>query len=309
MIGYGAQGHAHALNLRDSGVNVTVGLLETSPSRTRVDADGLRWLPTQEAAAWADVVVMCTPDVPMAEAYEQHVAGGLSRGNMVVFVHGFNIHYGMIEPSPEVDVTLVAPKGQGHGVRAQFLAGRGLPALVAVHQDFTGRALARSLSYADGIGCARAMLLETTFREETEADLFGEQAVLCGGISGLLKAAFDTLVEAGYQPEAAYFECVHELKLIADLIFAYGISGMHRRISDTAEWGDALAETQIASEATREAMRALLRDIQSGAFARDWIAESRAGAPQLQAFRQREQASEIESVGRALRVEMGLSPD
>ncbi|MCX7799562.1 MAG: ketol-acid reductoisomerase [Fimbriimonadales bacterium] len=301
VLGYGSQGHAHALNLRDSGVDVCVGLYEGSRSWEKAQADGLQVRTVAEAIQWADAAMFCVPDVPMRDIYRESVAPNLREGQMLLFAHGLNIHYRLIEPPATVDVAMIAPKGPGHRLRHEFVHGAGMPALVAVHQDATGRALARALSYGWGIGSAKAGILETTFKEETETDLFGEQAVLCGGLSALIKAGFETLVEAGYQPEAAYFECLHEMKLIVDLIYEGGLSYMRYSISDTAEWGDYTAGPKVIGEQTRQAMREILAAIQDGSFVRRWIEENETGRKQMQAFREQESRHPIEQVGKRLR--------
>jgi ketol-acid reductoisomerase len=304
VIGYGNQGHAHALNLKDNGCNVVVALHAESKSRTRAEEAGFAVLSVAEATKRADVLVFCTPDVPMRAIFEEHVAPNLRPAQILVFAHGFNIHYGLIQPPANVDVAMVAPNGAGHRLRAEFLAGRGLPSLVAVHQSSTGNALKLALSYAWGIGCAKGGVIESTFKEETETDLFGEQVVLCGGLSALIKSAFDTLVEAGYHEEVAYLVCLHEVKLTVDLVYQGGLSYMRQAISDTAEWGDYLAGPKIIGEESRKGMRSLLREIQHGDFARDWIAEVEAGSPRLKAFRQAEKGLAIEKVGGEMRRRM-----
>ncbi len=301
VLGYGSQGHAHALNLKDSGVQVCVGLYEGSKSWTKAEQDGLEVKSVAEAIRWADMAMFCVPDVPMRHIYRESVAPNLRDGHMLLFAHGLNIHYRLIEPPASVDVAMIAPKGPGHRLRHEFVHGAGMPALVAVHQDATGTALSRALSYGWGIGSAKAGILETTFKEETETDLFGEQAVLCGGLSALIKAGFETLVEAGYQPEAAYFECLHEMKLIVDLIYEGGLSYMRYSISDTAEWGDYTAGPKIIGDQTREAMREILAAIQDGSFVDRWIKENETGRKQLQAFREQEAQHPIEQVGKKLR--------
>jgi ketol-acid reductoisomerase len=301
VIGFGSQGHAHALNLMDQGVDIRVALYPESKSWQRAEHAGLTVVTVPEAARWADILMFCTPDVGMKAIYCEHVVDHLRPGQTILFAHGFNIHYRLIEPPSFVNVSMVSPKGPGPGLRSEFVAGRGLPALVAVHQDFDGRALRIALSYAWGIGCARALMLETTFREETETDLFGEQAVLCGGIVSLVKAGFDTLVEAGYQPEAAYFECLHETKLIVDLLVKGGLTHMNRMISDTAEWGGYIAGPKVVNDQSKLAMRELLKDIQSGEFARTWVAENEAGKPKMEKLRETERSLRVESVGRELR--------
>ncbi len=301
VLGYGNQGHAHALNLRDSGVEVRVGLHATSQSKEKAEREGLRVESVEDCARWADVLMFCTPDVPMGDIFCESVHEHLRPGQTLLFAHGFSIVYKQIVPPPFLDVAMVSPKGPGVGLRANFLAGNGLPALVAIHQDSTGAALSTALSYASGIGCARLGILLTTFTEETETDLFGEQAVLCGGIPELIKAGFDTLVEAGYQPEVAYFECLHETKLIVDLIVAKGLAGMRRSISDTAEWGGFVQGPKIVGEEAKAAMRVTLREIQNGKFAKDWIAENHQGIPRLSRMRTEEAALPVERVGAEMR--------
>jgi ketol-acid reductoisomerase len=301
VIGFGSQGHAHALNLTDSGVSVRVGLRAGSASAARARAAGLEVSSPADAAAWADVVMMLAPDTEQPALYRSAIAPSLTPGRMLMFAHGFNIRFGTIEPPAGVDVTMVAPKSPGHRVREVFVEGGGTPALLAVHQDATGQARALALSYAKGLGVTRAGVIETTFAEETETDLFGEQAVLCGGVSALVKAGFDTLVEAGYQPEVAYFECLHELKLIVDLMYRGGLSYMRFSVSDTAEHGDYTAGPRIVDDRVRAEMRRLLAEITDGTFARAWIAENAAGRPVFTANRQREQAHRIEQVGATLR--------
>ena len=302
ILGYGSQGHAHALSLQDSGLDVRVGLYPGSKSWAKAEADGLRVLETPAACAEADIIMFTLPDPIQSQVYAEDVAPTLKDGDTLMFAHGFNIRYGFIQPPPNVDVTMVAPKAPGHRVREVFKEGSGVPALVAVHQDYSGKALANALAYAKGIGSTRAGVLETTFSEETETDLFGEQTVLCGGVSELVKAGFYTLVEAGYQPEIAYFECLHELKLIVDLMYQGGLSYMRYSVSDTAEWGDYKSGPRIVTDETREAMRQILKDIQSGAFAEEWMDEYRAhGAQHLKATRKSEQNQQIEQVGKQLR--------
>jgi len=304
IIGFGSQGHAHALNLFDSGVSVTVGLREGSAKRQEAEEAGLEVTSPSQAAADADVVMLLVPDQHMGDLYATDIASNLNAGDALLFAHGFNIHFGVITPPAGVDVAMVAPKGPGHLVRRTYTEGSGVPALLAVHQDATGTAAALALSYAWGIGAARAGVLETTFQEETETDLFGEQVILCGGISGLVKSAFGILVEAGYQPESAYFETLHELKLIVDLMYEGGLSWMRYSISDTAEYGDYTRGPRIVTDDTRAAMRQALAEIQSGEFAREWLAESRAGAPHLLATRRAEQQQMVEKVGAELRAMM-----
>jgi len=304
ILGYGSQGHAHALNLRDSGVDVRVGLPAGSRSRAKAEGEGLTVLTPAEAAAWADVVMILTPDTAQAELFETAVAPSLRLGKTLMFAHGFNIRYGTIEAPEGVDVSLVAPKSPGHRVREVFLDGGGTPALVAVHQDASGSALALALSYAKALGLTRAGVLETTFKEETETDLFGEKAVLCGGMSELVKAGFETLVEAGYQPEIAYFECLHELKLIVDLMYRGGLSYMRHSISDTAEYGDYTGGPRLVTRQTREEMRRILAEIQDGRYAGDWIRENRSGRVWFEGRRAEERAHPLEQVGKRLRRRM-----
>jgi ketol-acid reductoisomerase len=304
IIGYGSQGHAHALNLRDSGCNVCVGLHPESKSREKAIAAGLTVRSNSEAAAWADVIMILAPDTRQAAIYEKDVAPHLSAGKMLMFAHGFNIRFGTIHPPANVDVTMIAPKAPGHRVREVFVEGGGTPALLAVHQDATGKAHALALSYGKAIGATRAGVMETTFTEETETDLFGEQAVLCGGISALMKAGFDTLVEAGYQPEAAYFECVHEMKLIVDLIYQGGLNYMRYSVSDTAEWGDYNGGPQVITAEIRKNMKDMLAKIQSGEFAKKWIEENRNGQPNFLEMRRKEQHLLVEEVGARLRALM-----
>jgi ketol-acid reductoisomerase len=301
VIGYGSQGHAHALNLQDSGLDVRVGLHEGSKSKAKAKADGLRVLSNAEAAAEADVIMILLPDPLQAKVYQEDIAPNLKAGDTVMFAHGFNIRYGFISPPANVDVSMVAPKAPGHRVREVFVEGSGVPGLVAVHQDASGHALADALAYAKGLGCTRAGVIETTFSEETETDLFGEQTVLCGGVSELVKAGFDTLVEAGYQPEIAYFECLHELKLIVDLIYQGGLNYMRYSVSDTAEWGDYKSGPRIVTDETRAAMRQILAEIQSGAFAEEWMDEYHSGGETYYARRKLEQSLPIEQVGKDLR--------
>src|SRR6202047_2758256 len=286
IIGYGSQGHAHALNLRDSGVSVMVGLPEGSASRAKAEKDGLTVKSPAEAAAWADVIMILAPDTRHAKLYKEAIEPHLTPGKTLMFAHGFNIRFGAIKPPKTVDVTMIAPKAPGHRVREVFVEGGGTPALIAVEQDATGHAKAQALAYAKGLGTTRAGVLETTFTEETETDLFGEQAVLCGGVSELIKAGFETLVGAGYAPEIAYFECLHELKLIVDLIQEGGLAYMRYSISDTAEYGDYTRGPRIVTEATRAEMKKILSEIQSGAFARAWIAENKSGRHKFLAMRE-----------------------
>jgi ketol-acid reductoisomerase len=304
IIGYGSQGHAHALNLKDSGASVVVGLREDSASVAQAREQGLEVLPVVEAASRGDLVMMLVPDELHRQVWESEVRDGIADGNLLLFGHGFSVHYHEIEPPPGVDVALVAPKGPGHLVRRQFLEGSGVPGLIAIHQDATGNARALAMAYAKGIGCARAGVIETSFKDETETDLFGEQAVLCGGASELVQAGFQTLVEAGYDPEMAYFECLHELKLIVDLMYEKGLAGMRFSISNTAEYGDYTRGTRVITEETRANMRKILAEIQSGDFAREWIAENRAGQENFKRMRSEQAATQVEDVGRELRSHM-----
>ena len=293
VLGYGSQGHAHALNLKDSGVEVVVGLRKDSDAVAKAKADGLEVLPIADAASRGDVVMVLLPDEKQSGVWESDIEDGIAPGNLLLFAHGFTIHFDEIEPSPEVDVALVAPKGPGHLVRRQFVDGQGVPGLVAIHQDATGDARDLVLAYAKGIGCTRAGVIETSFREETETDLFGEQAVLCGGVT--------ELVRAGYDPRLAYFECLHELKLIVDLMYEKGISGMRYSISNTAEYGDLTRGKRVITDETREAMRKILGEIQSGEFAREWIAENRAGQENFQRMREEGKDHQVEREGKELR--------
>ncbi|MEX1255730.1 MAG: ketol-acid reductoisomerase [Dehalococcoidia bacterium] len=301
VVGFGSQGHAHALNLRDSGLNVIVGLYPGSKSWPQAEAAGLRVGSVADAARDADVIMVLAPDQLQRDIYENHIAQGLSAGNMLMFAHGFNIHYNQVEPPPDVDVTMVAPKGPGHMLRRLYTDGMGLPALMAVHQNATENAKQLALAYAMGIGCARAGVLTTTFKEETETDLFGEQTVLCGGVSALITTAFETLVEAGYQPEVAYFECLHELKLLVDFIHAGGMASMRYTISDTAEYGDYTRGPRIIDDHVRQSMRQVLREIQDGTFAKEWVLENQAGRPSFLALRRMNAQHPIEEVGAELR--------
>ena len=304
IIGYGSQGHAHALNLTDSGVSVRVGLPATSRSRAKAEAAGLTVGEVSEVSKWADVVMILIPDTSQAKVYRDEIEPNLAAGDMVMFAHGFNIRFGAIAVRPDVDVSMVAPKSPGHRVRELFVEGAGTPALFAIHQDATGNARALTLSYAKGIGVMRAGVIETTFKEETETDLFGEQAVLCGGVSALVKAGFETLVEAGYQPEIAYFECLHELKLIVDLIYQGGLNYMRYSVSDTAENGDYTGGPRIVTEATKREMRQMLTEIQNGTYAKAWIAENEAGRPTFNRLREADRNHPIEQVGVRLRALM-----
>jgi len=301
IIGYGSQGHAHALNLRDSGVDVRVGLGAGSKSKAKAEGAGLRVVSVSEAAKEADVVMVLIPDQTQKRVYDAEIAPHMTKGKALLFAHGFNIHFGQIRPSEDVDVLLVAPKGPGHLVRRQYQDGRGIPCLIAVHQDATGQAKALGLAYAKGIGGSRAGVLETTFKEETETDLFGEQAVLCGGASALVKAGFEVLVEAGYQPESAYFECLHELKLIVDLMYEGGLAWMRHSISDTAEYGDYTRGPRVVNAETKDEMRKILREIQSGQFAKEFILENQVGRPTFDKYREAEKVHPIEEVGKRLR--------
>ena len=301
ILGYGSQGHAHALNLKDSGVDVVVGLRDGSASADKARADGLRVASVADAASEGDVVMVLLPDEQQAAVWEADIADGIAPGNLLMFAHGFSIHFEQIDPGPEVDVGMVAPKGPGHLVRRQFVEGNGVPGLIAIHRDSSGQAHDMVLAYAKGIGCTRAGVIETTFKDETETDLFGEQAVLCGGVSELVRAGYETLVEAGYDPRLAYFECLHELKLIVDLMYEKGITGMRYSISNTAEYGDLTRGKQVIGDPTREAMKKILADIQSGAFAREWIAENNAGQENFQRMRAEQQNHQIEREGKELR--------
>ncbi len=301
VIGYGSQGHAHAGNLADSGVDVVVGLRASSSSADAARASGLEVRTPAEAAEWADLVMMLVPDQHMSDVYRDDIAPHLELGNALFFAHGFNVHFGEIEAPDGVDVAMVAPKGPGHLVRRTFEEGSGVPALVAVHKDASGSAMELAISYADAIGATRAGVLETTFREETETDLFGEQVILCGGVSELIKASFETLVDAGYAPESAYFECLHELKLIVDLLYEGGLGWMRHSISDTAEYGDFTRGPRIVTDETRSEMRRILAEIQSGEFAREWLEEHRSGAANLAKFRAQDAQHPIEDVGGRLR--------
>jgi ketol-acid reductoisomerase len=304
ILGYGSQGHAHALNLKESGVDVVVGLREDSSSVEKARGDGLEVLSIAGAASRGDIVMVLLPDEKQAEIWDAEIADGIAPGNLLLFAHGFSIHFGQIEPSSEVDVGMVAPKSPGHLVRRQFKDGNGVPGLVAIHQDATGNARDLVLAYAKGIGCTRAGVIETSFREETETDLFGEQAVLCGGVTELVRAGYETLVDAGYDPRLAYFECLHELKLIVDLMYEKGISGMRYSISNTAEYGDLTRGKKIISEPTRQAMKEILADIQSGEFAKEWIAENRAGQENFNRMREEQKNHQIEREGKELRAMM-----
>jgi ketol-acid reductoisomerase len=301
ILGYGSQGHAHALNLKDSGVEVVVGLREDSSSVDKAKGDGVRVLPIADAASEGEVVMILLPDEKQAEVYEAEIRDGIAPGNLLMFAHGFTIHFEQIDPGPEVDVGMVAPKGPGHLVRRQFVEGNGVPGLMAIDRDATGDARELVLAYARGIGCTRAGVIETTFKDETETDLFGEQAVLCGGVSELVRAGYETLVEAGYDPRLAYFECLHELKLIVDLMYEKGITGMRYSISNTAEYGDLTRGTRIVDAQTRASMKEILNEIQSGDFAREWIAENKAGQENFLRMREEGKNHQIEREGKELR--------
>lgn len=301
VVGYGSQGHAHALNLKDNGVDVRIGLQATSGSKPKAEAEGLTVMSPAEITQWADVVMILVPDEKQAVLWANEIEPHVRDGQHIMFGHGFNIHYNLIRPPAGVDVSLSAPKGPGHTLRAQFQMGFGLPGLVAIHQDATGSAKDVALSYSKGIGNTRAGVIETSFKEETETDLFGEQAVLCGGIVELIKAGFETLVEAGYSPEMAYFECLHETKLIVDLIYEGGIANMNYSISNTAEYGEYVSGPRVVDSESKKAMKAVLEDIQSGKFARDWVLENQAGAPSFLSMRARTNDHLIEEVGEKLR--------
>lgn len=309
IIGYGSQGHAHALNLRDSGYNVVVGLYEGSKSAKYAQQQGLEVLNAADATKKADIIMMLVNDEKMASIYKNDVEKNLQEGNTLCFAHGFNIHYNQIIPPKNVNVIMIAPKGPGHTVRSQYLEGKGVPALIAVYQDQTKNAKDIALAYAYGIGASRAGILETTFKEETETDLFGEQSVLCGGVTALMKAGFETLVEAGYQPESAYFECVHEMKLIIDLVVSGGLSMMRYSISDTAEYGDYQVGPRIITDETKKEMKKVLNEIQTGEFAKNWILENQAGRPSFLAKRRIEREQLIERVGANLREKMSWKKD
>jgi ketol-acid reductoisomerase len=301
ILGYGSQGHAHALNLKDSGMDVVVGLRPDSSSRKDAESEGLEVLDIPDATSRGDIVMILLPDEKQAQIWREQIADGIADGNLLMFAHGFAIRFGQIEPPAGVDVGMVAPKGPGHLVRREFTAGAGVPCLMAIHQDATGTARDQVLAYASGIGGGRAGIIETTFKDEAETDLFGEQAVLCGGATQLVQAGFDTLVEAGYDPRLAYFECLHELKLIVDLMYEHGIQGMRDSISNTAEYGDMTRGRKVITEETREAMRKILADIQSGEFAKEWIAENEAGQENFKRMREEAAGSQIEQVGKSLR--------
>jgi ketol-acid reductoisomerase len=304
VIGYGSQGHAHALNLKESGVDVVVGLREGSSSAAKAEAAGLRVMPIAEAAAWADVIMLLAPDTEQKAIYDEHIAPNLQEGDAIAFAHGFNVRFGRIQAPAGVDVIMIAPKGPGHLVRRTYTEGGGVPCLIAVEQDATGNARALAMSYADALGGTRAGVIETTFPEETETDLFGEQAVLCGGLTSLVQAGFETLTEAGYAPEMAYFECLHEVKLIVDLMYEEGIAGMRYSISDTAEYGDLTRGPRIVTDEVRAEMRRILEEIRSGEFAEEWIAESESGRENFNRLREAGRQHPIEEVGGQLRAMM-----
>ncbi|NWO21956.1 ketol-acid reductoisomerase [Oribacterium sp. oral taxon 102] len=305
IIGYGSQGHAHALNLRDSGVDVVIGLYEGAKSAVKAREDGFTVLTTAEAAEAADIIMILVNDEKQAALYRSDIAANLSAGKTLAFAHGFNIHYSCIVPPKDVNVIMIAPKGPGHTVRSQYVDGKGVPCLVACYQDPAGNSMDVAKAYAAGIGGARGGILETTFKEETETDLFGEQAVLCGGVCALMEAGFNTLVEAGYKPENAYFECIHEMKLIVDLIFNAGFEGMRYSISDTAEYGDYITGPKIIGDEVKKAMKQVLSDIQDGSFAKDWILENQAGRPHYNAMKAAHAATPASETGRDLRAKMG----
>lgn len=300
ILGYGSQGHAHALNLKDSGLDVAVGLYQGSPSWKKVENDGIRVMTSEEAAAWADTVMILAPDHLQSGIYKS-IEKSLTAGKTLMFAHGFTIHFNQIIPPKDVDVSMIAPKAPGHRAREVFVEGSGVPMLVAVHQDASGNALNNALAYGKAIGGGRAGILETTFREEAETDLFGEQAVLCGGVTALIQAGFETLVEAGYAPESAYFECLHEMKLIVDLIYEGGMARMRHSISDTAEYGDYSRGPRIVTEETKKEMKKILKEIQNGSFAKEWITENQAGRPGFIAMRKNAQEHQLETVGKELR--------
>ncbi len=301
VIGYGSQGHAHALNAKESGCHVIIGLYEGSKSWAKAEAQGFEVYTAAEAAKKADIIMILINDEKQAKMYKESIEPNLEEGNMLMFAHGFAIHFGQIVPPANVDVTMIAPKGPGHTVRGTYQKGQGVPCLIAVQQDYTGKAHDLALAYALAIGGARAGVLQTTFREETETDLFGEQAVLCGGVTQLMKTGFEVLVEAGYEPESAYFECIHEMKLIVDLIYESGFAGMRYSISNTAEYGDYITGPKIVTEDTKNAMRQVLKDIQTGVFAKDWLLENQTGCPSFMAKRRMESQHQLEQVGAELR--------
>jgi len=304
IIGYGSQGHAHALNLHDSGVKVVVGLRESSASRREAADEGLEVTSVEDAAARGDIIMILVPDEHARAVYNEQIKPGLKAGNAIAFAHGFNIHFKLIEPRPDIDVFMVAPKGPGHTVRSEYQRGAGVPSLVAIEQDATGNGLEVALSYASAIGAGRSGIIETTFREECETDLFGEQSVLCGGLTSLILAGYETLTEAGYAPEMAYFECLHEVKLIVDLIYEGGIANMRYSISNTAEFGDYVSGPRLIDDGVKARMKAILSDIQAGRFAKDWMLENAAGQPSFKALRRRAAEHPIEEVGEKLRAMM-----
>ena len=304
ILGFGSQGHAHSLNLKDSGVQVVVGLREGSKSTAAAREGGLEVLPIADAASRGDIVMVLLPDETHGEVWEAEIADGVAAGNHLMFGHGFSVHYGTVQPPQGVDVSLAAPKGPGHLVRRQYLEGSGVPGLIAVHEDATGTARDVALAYSKAIGCTRGGVIQTSFREETETDLFGEQAVLCGGASELVQAGFETLVEAGYDPQMAYFECLHELKLIVDLMYEKGLAGMRYSISNTAEYGDYTRGKRVITNETRANMKQILTEIQSGEFAREWIAENRAGQENFLRMREEQAKGQIETTGKELRSKM-----
>ena len=304
VIGYGSQGHAHSLNLKDNGMDVVVGLYQGSGSWERAEEAGLRVATVDQVAQDADIIMMLVPDTVQARVYRESIQSHLKAGKVLMFAHGFNIHYQQIQPPPSVDVSMVAPKAPGHRMREVFTQGSGVPGLLAVAQDASGQAWSLGLAYARGVGCTRAGVLETTFKEETETDLFGEQTVLCGGVTALIKAGFETLVEAGYQPESAYFEVLHELKLIVDLIYQGGLEYMRYSVSDTAEYGDYTRGPRIIDESVKDRMREILREIQNGSFAKEWVAENDEGRPRFNALRQQDAEHPVEKVGKELRAMM-----
>ena len=309
IIGYGSQGHAHALNLKESGVNVIVGLYEGSKSWKTAEEAGLKVATAAEAAAAADIIMILTPDEKQADIYNESIKPNLKDGDMLMFAHGFNIHFQQIIPPANIDVAMIAPKGPGHTVRSEYVEGKGVPCLVAIHQDASGRALEKALAYGAGIGGARAAILETTVQTETETDLFGEQCVLCGGVTALMQAGFETLVEAGYDPRNAYFECIHEMKLIVDLIYHGGFSEMRHSISDTAEFGDYEIGKRMITEETKKEMKKVLEEIQDGTFARNWIMENKVGRQHFNATRKLKAAHQLEEVGKELRKMYSWSDD
>jgi ketol-acid reductoisomerase len=306
IIGYGSQGHAHALSLNDNGVNVMVGLYEGSSSWPKAEEAGLRVGTVSDVAKQADVIMMLVPDHLQSRIYSESIQPYMGNGKTLMFAHGFNIHYKQIMPGPEIDISMIAPKAPGHRMREIFVQGSGVPGLLAIHQDASGNAKNIALAYAKGVGCTRAGVLETTFKEETETDLFGEQTVLCGGVTSLIKAGFETLVEAGYQPESAYFECMHELKLIVDLIYQGGLEYMRYSVSDTAEYGDYSRGPRVVDEHVKENMKRVLAEIQDGTFAREWIAENDEGRPRFNKMRQQDASHPVEQIGKELREMMGF---